>query len=93
MLHLPAVALESARKAADLQPRNPDILADYGAALFENRKLAESESVLRAALTLNPNDSIAHTMLAELLRVTNRLEEAGRHLSRATRPRRSWPGQ
>ncbi len=57
-------ALEAYDIAAELEPDNPEVLADLGILQFNLGKLDDAEKTLARALVLNPNDPLARNTMA-----------------------------
>ena len=74
-------ALWSANVAA--HPQGGRGRVAYAATLASAQKLADAETQLRAALTLDPNDPVANTRLGSVLAAQNKFDEAVPHLERA----------
>jgi tetratricopeptide (TPR) repeat protein len=63
----PARSLEFYRRAAELEPRNPDYATGYAAALVQARKFPEAAAILRRVLTVAPDHQPARANLATAL--------------------------
>lgn len=68
------------RKAVDLAPANPDVLAGLGAVLAQQGKLAESTEVFSRGLQIRPNDVTVRLYLAANLWQLHRYPEAKENL-------------
>jgi tetratricopeptide (TPR) repeat protein len=81
-LGTPALALAPAQRAAELSPRDAGVLADLGTVLLALNEFAEAETVLRAALEIDPLDIVTLLSLAQTLEGAGNFEEAAayRHL-------------
>jgi Tfp pilus assembly protein PilF len=69
-------AVASGRRAMMLDPKNAQVLNNFGIALHDHREFAESEVVLRKALALHPSYADAHSNLGNAIRGQHRLAEA-----------------
>ncbi|MFC3079543.1 tetratricopeptide repeat protein [Phenylobacterium terrae] len=76
------VATAAFKRAADLEPRNPEALSLYGADISVARP-AEAITYLRRALAIDPLDKIAQTYLAEALAATGDFAAAERQFRTA----------
>ena len=63
----PALSLDYYRRAAALEPRNPDYAVGYAAALVQGRKFPEAAVILRRVLEVAPENQTAHANLATAL--------------------------
>ncbi|MDD3837111.1 MAG: tetratricopeptide repeat protein [Phenylobacterium sp.] len=63
------IATEAFKKAADLEPRNPEALSIYGADIAVSQP-TQAITYLRRALAIDPLDRIAQSFLAEALAAT-----------------------
>ena len=63
------IATAAFKKAADLQPRNPEALSIYGAEIATTHP-TQAISYLRRALAIDPLDRVAQSFLAEALAAT-----------------------
>lgn len=72
-----AIATAAFKRAADLEPRNPEALSIYGANIADSRP-AEAITYLRRALAIDPLDRFAQTYLAEALAATGDFAAAER---------------
>jgi tetratricopeptide (TPR) repeat protein len=72
----PGGALESFRKAAALQPKDPDPLLSAGALLEKQNQLGEAEQSYKAALNVAPDSEDAITALANVYMRGRRFSEA-----------------
>lgn len=64
------------QQALKLDPKNPDLLCDYGYSLYLQRRWAESEEYLSRTLRLKPQHSRAHNNLGLLLAQAERADDA-----------------
>ncbi|HEX2561485.1 tetratricopeptide repeat protein [Phenylobacterium sp.] len=71
------IATASFKRAAELEPRNPEALSLYGADIAIARP-AEAITYLRRALAIDPLDKIAQTYLSEALAATGDFAAAER---------------
>jgi TolB-like protein/DNA-binding winged helix-turn-helix (wHTH) protein/Flp pilus assembly protein TadD len=69
-------ALESARRAIELDPKLPDGYAVRGMCRLWQGDVAGAEDDIRHAIALNASDALAHRYLSTVLVVTGRPEEA-----------------
>lgn len=60
-------ALEFAKRAYDAQPDEPEIVANYAAALLENDELNEAYKFARKAESLSPADEITKNLIEQIL--------------------------
>lgn len=63
----PAQSLEYYRRAAELQPTNPDYAVGYASALVQTRRFNDAVIILRRVLSVTPNHYAAHANLATAL--------------------------
>ena len=63
----PARSLEYYRRAANLEPRNPDYAVGFASALVQARKFPEAVVILRRVLEVSPENQTAHANLATAL--------------------------
>jgi Flp pilus assembly protein TadD len=75
-------ALAAALMALAPRPKSPGLWINFGIALRRAGKPAEAEAAYRQALRLQPNLSIAHNNLGNILSDLNRLKEAELRRSR-----------
>jgi tetratricopeptide (TPR) repeat protein len=59
-----------------LSPKNPKVLSDLGYSYYMQKRLSESEAVLRQAIDAAPADALAHNNLGLVLGAAGRYEEA-----------------
>ncbi len=88
-MNRPAEAAEVLRAALSIEPNNPITLMNLGSALGEMKDpalLREAETLCRRAVALAPQISVAHRILANILRLQGRLDEARACLERAIGP-------
>ena len=78
-------ALRAADAALALQPENPDLVYQRGAALMANRNLAGAEADLRRAIQLSPRHTAAMNDLAVLLISQKKTDEARKLLEEVLR--------
>ena len=64
-------------------PKNPNLLADYGYHCYLQQRWKEGEANLREAIVLNPELHRAHNNLGLLLARTGRVDEAAKEFVRA----------
>jgi TolB-like protein/DNA-binding winged helix-turn-helix (wHTH) protein/Tfp pilus assembly protein PilF len=69
-------ALESARRAIELDPKLPDGYAVRGMCRLWQGDVRGAEDDIRHAIALNASDALAHRYLSTVLVVTGRLDEA-----------------
>ncbi len=62
-----AKALEFAKRAYDAQPDDPEIIANYAAALLENDELTEAYKFARRAESMAPADEVTRTLIQQIL--------------------------
>jgi len=72
----PQKSLEYYRRANEIDPRNPDYAAGYGAALVQARRFAEAVEILRRVVMVAPSNHAAHANLATALYELKRYAEA-----------------
>ncbi len=60
-------ALDFAKRAYDAQPDEPEIVANYAAALLENNELTEAYKYARKAENLSPSDEITKKLIEQIL--------------------------
>jgi tetratricopeptide (TPR) repeat protein len=72
----PQKSAESFRRASEIDPANPKYATGYAAALVQQRRFAEAESILRRVLAAAPNEYTAHANLALALYELKRYAEA-----------------
>lgn len=77
-------SIEYYNKALELMPTNAVALASRGSAYAKEGNLREAECSLRQAIERDPDLGFAHRSLGNLLKSQNRIEEADRHLQKAT---------
>ncbi len=85
-LNRPAEAAEVLRAALGIEPNNPITLMNLGCALGEMNEpalLGEAEALCRRAVALAPQISVAQKILANILRLQGRLDEARARFERA----------
>ena len=63
----PTVSLDHYKRAADLEPANPDYATGYSSALVQARRFAEAAAILRRVVAAAPNNYAAHANLATAL--------------------------
>lgn len=63
----PVRSLEYYKRAATIEPSNPNYATGYSSALVQARRFAEAASVLRKVIAATPNNFIAHANLATAL--------------------------
>ena len=64
------------REALKRDPKNPDLLCDFGYSLYLQRRWAESEERLRQAIALKPRHSRAHNHLGLIMAQTEQTDAA-----------------
>jgi tetratricopeptide (TPR) repeat protein len=79
----PDVAVERARRAVDLDRKNPLYLSNLGIAYGEQGNFDAAEQALRRALRLKPADARAHYNLAKTLLKQGKLAESRTEYERA----------
>jgi tetratricopeptide (TPR) repeat protein len=77
-------ALAQIRRAAELDPLSPIVVANLGAILTNNRRYDESLDQLRKALILNPKSGIAEVHVAVALLAQRKFADAIAALDRAS---------
>ncbi|HMF76386.1 MAG TPA: tetratricopeptide repeat protein, partial [Bryobacteraceae bacterium] len=82
-----AGALVDLSKAAELNPKLPDVYSYYGQALLNTGDPIGSAEAFRKALAGNPNDFVANLQLAVVLKQDENYEEALKYLRRALQVR------
>jgi tetratricopeptide (TPR) repeat protein len=80
-------ALVDLAKAAELNPKLPDVFSFYGQALLSTGDSKGAGAAFRKALAANPNDFLANLQLAVILRQDQELDEAVKYLNRALQVR------
>jgi len=80
-------ALTDLAKAAELNPKLPDVYSYYGQALLRTGDSAGAAAAFRSALAANPNDFVSNMQLAILLQQEDKTEEATACLRQALRVR------
>jgi Flp pilus assembly protein TadD len=60
-------ALEFAKRAYEAQPDDPEVVANYAAALLENDELTEAYKYARRAQTMAPTDEITRALIEQIL--------------------------
>lgn len=63
----PTRSLDYYKRAADLEPANPDYATGYSSALVQARRFAEAAIILRRVVAAAPNNYAAHANLATAL--------------------------
>jgi tetratricopeptide (TPR) repeat protein len=63
----PNLSLNYYKRAADLEPANPDYATGYCSALVQARRFAEAAAILRKVIAAVPNNYAAHANLATAL--------------------------
>ena len=63
----PVRSLDYYKRAATIEPANPDYATGYSSTLVQVRRFAEAASVLRKVIAATPNNYIAHANLATAL--------------------------
>ncbi|MEZ5064504.1 MAG: tetratricopeptide repeat protein [bacterium] len=79
----PVLAEVHARRAAELDPDNPNVLGTLGWALYKNRSLASAELNLAKATLLRPEDPVKRYLHAVVLFHQGRTEDSRREVTRA----------
>ena len=79
----PKEAIESGRRAIELDPNHPSALSNLGIAYFDNGDYESAEQCYRRALALDPDFAEAYSNLGNVLRTTKRLDEAVTAYNRA----------
>lgn len=64
------------RRAAELQPDNPEYATGYAAALLRHRRFGEAAGILRRVIAIAPENYTAHANLATALYELKRFAEA-----------------
>ena len=82
-----AGALIDLSKAAELNPKLPDVYSFYGQSLLSTGDPAGAAEAFRKALAANSNDFVANLQLAVLLKQDEKLEESVKYLRRALQVR------
>ncbi len=80
-LHQLGPALAAAKRAAELEPRNGEMLGAYGILLSEHFDKGQAMSVLRRAVQLAPNEEAFQVALAKTEMDTSDYASAERHLT------------
>lgn len=88
----PDVAAEHARRALELDRRNPVYLNNLGVVHGELSRFAEAEQAFRRALKLKPAYAEGHFNLGKALHKLGRLDEALRAFERAYAIESEFPG-
>jgi tetratricopeptide (TPR) repeat protein len=63
----PTLSLNYYKRAADLEPANPDYATGYSSALVQARRFAEAAIILRRVVAAAPDNYAAHANLATAL--------------------------
>jgi Flp pilus assembly protein TadD len=79
----PVLAEVHARRAAELQPENANVLGTLGWAQYKNRLLPEASATLERATELSPSDPMKRYMLGVVLFHEGRRDQARREVRRA----------
>ncbi|BFU96183.1 MAG: putative TPR repeat protein [Nitrospira sp.] len=77
-------SVQTFKKAASLDPKNPVIQLNLAHAYWELRDPAMTMEFLDKLIALAPDEPFPHLAMAELLQERDRLKEAARHLDQAT---------
>ncbi|MGB2717367.1 MAG: tetratricopeptide repeat protein [Vicinamibacterales bacterium] len=87
----PARAVASLEKAAALEPENPDVLSEYGVALFEVKQPDRAlEMLQKAAATPGFSSPMGLTVLGLVLKDRQRFDEALTYLLKAVELAPKW---
>jgi tetratricopeptide (TPR) repeat protein len=87
-----AEALVDLKKAAELNPRLPDVFSYYGLALLATGDVAAAAGAFRKELESDPNDFVSNLQLGVLFKQDQRYDEASSSFERALRIRPGDPG-
>jgi len=79
-------ALEYFKKAQELTPENPELLSDYGYALYKLKKYEQAESVLQKSVDLDPKSERAITRLSTVLGTQGKMKECYTQLCKIGTP-------
>jgi len=63
----PDLALVCAKRALDAQPDDPEVMANYAAALLENDELGEAYKFARRAESMAPTDDVTKRLIEQIL--------------------------
>jgi tetratricopeptide (TPR) repeat protein len=63
----PTRSLDLYRRAAEIEPNNPDYATGYASALVQARRFSDAVTILRRAIAVAPNNYAAHANLATAL--------------------------
>jgi len=77
-------SVQTFKRAASLDPKNPVIQLNLAHAYWELRDPAMTTEFLDKLIALAPDEPFPHLAMAELLQERDRLKEAARHLDQAT---------
>ncbi|MDF0644687.1 MAG: peptidase MA family metallohydrolase [Nitrospira sp.] len=77
-------SVQTFKRAASLDPKNPVIQLNLAHAYWELRDPAMTMEFLDKLISLAPDEPFPHLAMAELLQERDRLKEAARHLDQAT---------
>lgn len=72
----PSRSLELYRRAAELQPKDPEYAIGYAAALVTGRRFIDAVAILRRVIAVHPDNYTAHANLATALYALKRYPEA-----------------
>ncbi|QDU48151.1 HEAT repeat domain-containing protein [Gimesia panareensis] len=79
-------ALKYFKQAEELTPESPELLSDYGYALYKMKKLKEAEKVLQKSVKLEPDNERAVTRLATVLGTEGKMHESYTQLCKISTP-------
>ena len=79
-------ALGYFKKAQELTPENPELLSDYGYALYKMKKYQQSEEILQQSVDLDPKSERAVTRLATVLGIQGKMSESYTQLCKISTP-------
>ncbi|WP_198000279.1 HEAT repeat domain-containing protein [Gimesia alba] len=79
-------ALGYFKKAQELTPENPELLSDYGYALYKMKKYQQAEEILRESVDLDPKSERAVTRLATVLGIQGKMSESYTQLCKISTP-------
>ncbi|QDV48561.1 Tetratricopeptide repeat protein [Gimesia fumaroli] len=79
-------ALGYFKKAQELTPENPELLSDYGYALYKMKKYQQAEEILQESVDLDPKSERAVTRLATVLGIQGKMSESYTQLCKISTP-------
>ncbi|QDU08620.1 HEAT repeat domain-containing protein [Gimesia aquarii] len=79
-------ALEYFKKGQELTPENPELLSDYGYALYKMKQYEEAEGILKKSVKLDPKSERAITRLATVYGIQGKMKESYTELRKISGP-------